>query len=560
MRSLSTTHHPLLLRELKLPKSQIEQTQTAHSVGSGINKADFAHLRTLNLWQMLEAQPQDNIALIYQEEQITYRSLIAKAAECAAGLAKIGIQKGDKVAVVLPNWIEYVVAYFACARLGAIFVPLNIRYRTGEMEFFLQNINPKALIACTEFSKYSYLSMWREIHAHMPQLKNIIVLGEVVDGEFTAWAKLIEEGATALSQLPELSIEPGKDPAVIIYTSGSTGTPKAVLQSHAALLYSATTVAELLQTTPNDRFLGAIPLFYCFGNETMLTALSSGASLVLLDIFSPENALEAIQKHHISVIKGVPTTFLLELHHPNLTNYDLSSIRAGCVSAAPTSFELIRRVRTQLNCNILSSYGMTETTAPLTSTNFNDDTIVRARTVGRALPGVELKIVDENHEPLAPNSIGELVCRSPGLMLGYYNNPAATALATDKDGWFYTGDLATIGEDGLVKIIGRKKDMINRGGFKIFPREVEELYHRHPKVREVSLIGVPDPELGEKSCLCVQLEPGQSATEQEMCDYLAAQVPDYKVPDLIYFVTRFPLTASGKIKRMQLKKELGIPS
>jgi fatty-acyl-CoA synthase len=519
---------------------------------------DFSYLRTLDFWSMLKAQNPDNVALIYKDQKLTYYKLIEQAEACAAGLHQKGISKGDKVALMLPNWLEYIVAYFACARLGAIIVPLNIRYRISEMEHFLRDINPKAIITCTNFSKYNYLSMWREIHQHLPSIKHIIVIGSAVEGEFTNWDKLLAEGTNTLSQLPQVSILPDKDPAAIIYTSGSTGTPKAVLHSHSSLLYTATAMAEVMQVTAKDRFLGAIPLFYCLGNETMLTALCTGATLVLLDVFSPAEALEAVQRERITIINGVPSTFLLELHYPQLADYDLSSLRTGCVSAAPTSFELIRRIRTQLNCNVLSGYGMTETAAPLTTTNFNDETIVRARTVGRALPGVELKVVDDNNEKLPPNKVGELVCRTPGMMLGYYNNPATTALAMDNDGWFYTGDLASIAEDGLVKIIGRKKDMINRGGFKIFPREIEELYYRHPIVQEVSLIGVPDAEYGEKSCLCVQLKPGKTATVEEMQVFVTDLVPDYKVPDFVYFVNKFPLTASGKIKRMQLKQELGV--
>lgn len=275
-----------------------------------------------------------------------------------------------------------------------------------------------------------------------------------------------------------------------------------------------------------------------------------------MDIYKPEEALLLVETEQITVKHGVPTMFILELNNPNFSRFNLSSLRTGIIAAAPAPAEIIRRIRTEMSCEILSAYGLTETSPCLTITRANDCNEVREETVGRTLPGMEIRILDDEENKVPIGAVGELVCRTPGLMKGYYNMPEATANAVDRDGWFYTGDLATLDEAGNVRIVGRKKEMINRGGLKIYPREVEELYYKNQKVQEIAIVGLPDPVLGEISCACIKLREGVQADVDEMRQYIKEKVADYKIPDRIRFVESFPMTSSGKICKVQLREEL----
>jgi fatty-acyl-CoA synthase len=298
------------------------------------------------------------------------------------------------------------------------------------------------------------------------------------------------------------------------------------------------------------------PIFHVMGLMFTLRVVSSKARMVLMEQFKPEMALQLIELEKVTVHPGVPTMFILELNHPNFHKYDLSSLRTGEMGGAPAPVEIIHRIREEMGCNILVGYGMTETSPTLTLTGFNDDNQLRSETVGRALPGVELKIVDDLQQDLGINTVGELACRSFGLMKGYYKDPEKTYQAIDKDGWYYTGDLATIDENGYVRIVGRKKDMVIRGGYNIYPREVEEHYYKHPSVVDVAIVGLPDSVLGEITCACILLKDNVTVSEEEMIEFVKGKVADYKVPDRVIFVNTFPMTPSGKIRKVELQQQI----
>jgi acyl-CoA synthetase (AMP-forming)/AMP-acid ligase II len=268
-----------------------------------------------------------------------------------------------------------------------------------------------------------------------------------------------------------------------------------------------------------------------------------------------------IEQERVTVKHGVPTMFILELNHPQFKRFTLSSLRTGIVAAAACPVEIVRRIRTEMGCDIVICYGLSETSATLTATDYSDDDLVRSETCGKALPGAEVKIVDANRQQLPPGEVGEVVCRGFGVMKGYYNLPEETRQALDEDGWFYTGDLGTLDDKGYLRIVGRKKEMIIRGGYNIYPREVEEVFYTHPGVMEIAIVGLPDTVLGEISCAAIKLKPGKTATEEEMKSFIKQRVANYKVPDKIVFVDEFPMTASGKIKKVemqvQLKERLG---
>jgi fatty-acyl-CoA synthase len=523
-------------------------------------KLDYSALKELSFWQvfaMRAAEQPEAEALVLNSIRLTYRQLAEKATHLAAGLYAHGLRKGDRLAMIMPNWVEYIIAYLASARLGTVLVPLNVRYRANEIEFMLRNSGAKLVVTCAEFGDFDFVALLKEIKPRLPELQEIVVVGQASGGQgVVSWESVLNADVKSGAVEPA-EINSREDLLAIMYTSGTTGVPKGVMLTHYNVVANALTVAELLEITEADRFLAAVPLFHIFGmSPTTVTALGTGASLILMDIYRPEEALALVEKERITIKHGVPTMFILELNNPNFNRYDLSSLRTGIIAAAPAPAEIIKRIRRDMGCDIASAYGLTETSPSLTITRFGDDDRVRAETVGSALPGVEIKILDDDEQEVAHGTVGELICRSPGLMKGYFNMPEATASAINPEGWFFTGDLATLDETGQVRIVGRKKEMINRGGFKIYPREIEELYYKHPKVQEIAIVGLPDPVLGEKSCACIKLKDGQSADAQEMRDYLRGKVADYKIPDFVRFVENFPMTSSGKIRKVQLREEL----
>ncbi len=531
----------------------------SQAAGNNNKKIDYSEVKALDLWQMLARTARNwprREALVSGPNRYNFEQVLDRAERCAAGLYFHGLRKGDRLALIMPNWAEFVIAYFAVARLGAVLVPLNVRYRANEIEYMVRNSEAKIVLTCAEFGGFNFVELLKELRPKLPDLQHIVVVGQPQGGPgLISWENLLHESSA--SQPPTVEISPKDDLFAILYTSGTTGVPKGAMLTHANLVNNGMMMAEVLEVTEQDRFLVAVPLFHIFGmSPCVISAYGAGAVLVLLDIFKPEEALRLVQTEQITVHHGVPTMFILELNYPNFSHFDLSSLRTGIIAAAPAPAEIIRRVRKEMGCEIASAYGLTETSPCLTMTHFEDDDRVRAETVGRALPGVEIKIVNDDGETVPTGEVGELICRSSGVMKGYYKLPEATASAIDRDGWFYTGDLATLDEIGNVRIVGRKKEMINRGGFKIYPREVEEFYYLHPKVQEVAVIGVPDPVLGERSVACIKLKEDQRADSQEMLDFLKDKLADFKRPDFVRFVEAFPMTSSGKIKKMQLKEEI----
>lgn len=522
-------------------------------------EVDYSDLKSLNIWQLFEhtaGKWPEREALVFEKRRYTFGEVFALAEKCAAGLAHHGLTKGDRLALVMPNWVEFVITYLAAARLGAILVPLNVRYRRHELEFMLRNSEAKIVVTCASFGGFDYIELLNEFRPNLPDLAHIVVVGQAAGGPgLISWESLLHEAPQ--NALPSVSLDPQQDLFIILYTSGTTGQPKGVMLTHHNLVTNGLMMAEGLRSTEQDRYLVTVPLFHIFGiTACVLAAYGSGACLVLLDIFSPGAALALVAHEHITVHHGVPTMFILELNYPNFGQFDLSSLRTGIIAAAPAPAEIIRRIRREMNCDVVSSYGLTETSPCLTMTRFGDDDQTRAETVGRVLPTVEIKIVDDDGREVPLGEPGELVCRSSGVMKGYYKQPDATAAVLDNEGWFATGDLATIDGDGNVRIVGRKKEMINRGGFKVYPRELEELYYKHPAVLEVAVVGVPDPVLGEKTLVCVKLKPGQEVEAGELREFLRGKLADFKMPDYVRFVDEFPMTGSGKIKKVQLKEEM----
>ena len=486
--------------------------------------------------------------------RMTYKELQKEAANLASSLSGQGIQKGDRVAVCLPNWHEFVVIQLAVASLGAIFLPFNTRYRTDEIEYILNNSGAKVAFFTREFSKIDHFEQFTLAKQRVTSLELMVTVRFDEDG-MLSYEQLVKEeyGASKV----HATIHPTEDVFTILYTSGTTGEPKGVMLTHHNAVHTAVIAGEGLNLASEDVLLIKVPVFHVFGLiPSILTTFSKGARMVLMDHFKAEKSLSLIQQEKVTIHSGVPTMFILELNHPNFSSYDLTSLRTGLIAGAHCPVEVIRRIRSEMGCNINIAYGLTETSPNLTITHWDDDDVARSETVGKALPGAEVKIVDHNRCEVPTGEVGELACRSFGVMKGYYNMPEKTLEVLDENGWFYTGDLATIDEKGYIRIVGRKKEMIIRGGYNIYPREIEEVLYAHPAVMDVAIIGLPDSVLGEISCATVSLKPRASVEKEELWDYLKEKIADYKVPDKIVILDQFPMTASGKIRKLDLQKKI----
>ncbi|UOE92689.1 long-chain-fatty-acid--CoA ligase [Alkalihalobacillus sp. LMS39] len=483
--------------------------------------------------------------------RLTYRELFEDVQQLASGLAQLGIKKGDRVVASLPNWNEFVTIYFGLARLGAILVPCNTRYRKEELDYILEDCRAKVAFIAEETGHLDTLLQYLKASGNGGALEHIVTVRFQKEGH-TSYAELLDLGDKRPA--PAIAIDPVEDVFSILYTSGTTGRPKGAMLTHKNVVHTSKVSAEFMNCTSDDVFLVAVPAFHVFGMVPgILSAISTAGKIVFMEQFKADKALKLIEQEKISVHHGVPTMFILELNHSEFKYTDLSSLRTGIIAAAPCPVEIVKKIRTEMGCDVVVSYGLTESSAGVTFTSFEDDDLLRSETVGKVMPGAMAKIVDSNRNELAVNEVGELAIKSFGVMKGYFQLQEKTNEVMDHEGWFYTGDLATIDESGYIRIVGRKKEMIIRGGYNIYPREIEEIFYKHPSVLEVAVIGLPDTVLGEVTCAAVKLKPNQQEDEQSMRDYVKGKIANYKIPDHFIFLEDLPMTASGKIKKMALE-------
>ncbi|MDG5788847.1 long-chain-fatty-acid--CoA ligase [Evansella sp. AB-P1] len=484
----------------------------------------------------------------------TYRELYEEVQQLASALTQKGIQKGDRVMVCIPNWNEFVTIYFSLATIGAILVPCNTRYRAEELRHIVENSQAKAAFLTGDFGHIELLEPYVNGERNQHTLSHLFTVRCERDPH-DSYEKLLKLGTN--KQVPKMKLDPKVDVFTILYTSGTTGQPKGAMLTHKNVVHTAKLSAEWMKCTTDDVFLVPVPVFHVFGMiPGILSVISVGAKIVFMEKYNAKEALTLMEKEGVTVHHGVPTMFILELNHPEFKNYDLSTLRTGIVAAAPCPVEIVKKIRSSMGCNILVSYGLTETSAGVTFTSFEDDDKHRSETVGKALPGAEVKVVDLNRKEVQRGEVGELAVRGFGVMKGYFRMPEKTSEAIDKEGWFYTGDLATIDERAYIRIVGRKKEMIIRGGYNIYPREIEEVFYKHPSVLEVAIVGLPDTVLGEVTCAAIKLKPNEVEDEDTLRDFIKNKVADYKVPDRFVFLEELPMTASGKIKKVALEEEL----
>lgn len=501
----------------------------------------------------LEANPERQ-ALVFGNRHYTYRQLGDRVDRLAEALVRLGIRKGDRVAIDLPNWPEFVFSYFAILRIGAVVVLVNPRYRETEVRHILHDSESVALILPVEFDGFRYLPTIQNVRSELPALRHVIAVGETKG----SGADVINFDALINSSegnpVPEADTNPTEDIAFLMYTSGTTGAPKGAMITHSNFVSTTLVASAPFQFTPADIFLVLVPASHIIGLFCLNSALFNHAKVILADVFKAEPILQTIEREKVTVQYAVPTIYTLEL--ASADKYDLSSLRTGMVAGAWVPAELVRRL-IALGIQVLIGYGMTETGGGITNTRFDDDIVARTETVGRALPGIQVKFVDDNRCPVPEGRVGEIAVQSAGVMKGYYKQAQATAAAFDAEGWLYTGDLGCRDERGYIRIVGRKKDLIIRGGYNIYPREVEDLLRTCPGILDAVVVGIPDPVLGEKTCACIRARPNPHPTQAEIKEFCQGKLADYKVPDYVWFVDQFPETATGKIVKSRLKEQAG---
>lgn len=501
----------------------------------------------------------DRPAVVYEGKTITYRQFAADVDRLAAGLVKLGIEPGDKVGIWMSNIPEWIVAYFAIARAGGVVVPMNTRYKTHEVGYILGNAEAKAVFLSQGFLGIDYAAMLAEVRGKLPLLREAITVGEAAPGmrPYADVLALGEREARAEVARRQKEMDP-RDCVFILYTSGTTGNPKGAMLSHHNMAENARQITEIMRVSQEDVLLLAVPFFHCFGCVMgILGAVTWGAGIVPMPVFKPGQALDLIQEHRVSVVYGVPTMFVLELEEQRKAAkagepYDLSSLRTGIMAGAPCPVEVMRGTMEELGCNVCIAYGLTEASPVITMTRFDDALDKRVETVGKVLPGVEVRIVDDAWQAVLLGETGELACRGYNVMLGYWKDPEATRQVIDEEGWLYSGDLATLDGDGYVRIVGRKKDMYIVGGFNVYPAEVEEVLFTHPGVQNVAVVGVPDRVMGEAGMAFVIPRAGHNPDPQEIVDFCAQRIAAFKVPRYVLVGAEFPMTPSGKVQKYKL--------
>jgi fatty-acyl-CoA synthase len=502
------------------------------------------------------AETPDRTFLLYGDRRLTYAQVEARATALAAGLHELGVEKGDRVVLDLPNWPEFVISLFAAAKLGAIIVPLNPRYTMPELQYMLRHSEAAVVISAETYNGTDYLQLFEGFLTSLPDMQYLVTVGEAdlwYDDRIYQFEDLVSSGEKR--SFPEPEIDPVQDTFAILYTSGTMGKPKGVSLSHANLLSTAAHTVDAVALTPDDVVFGVTTVFHVFGlGPGILGTMLAGASLVLQEHYQPAEALRLIEKHRATVHYGVPTVFITEMREPERARRDLSSLRIGVVAGAPVGDELVRRIRADLCPNLQVAYSLTETASSVAITSPADPVEKQVFTVGRPVPGTEIRVLDLDGTVLPVESLGEVAVKGPGVMKGYYRQPGETAQAFDQDGFFLTGDLGMLDEEGFVHVVGRRKDLIIRGGFNVYPREVEDRLHAHPAILDVAVVGLPHDVLGEMVCACIVPVEGAIVTGEEIKEWCRDALADYKGPDLVRFFDAFPLTGSGKVRRVELAR------
>ena len=478
----------------------------------------------------------EQVAVKLDDVELSYAQLDGASAHVAGLLAEHGVSDGDRVGIMLPNVPHFPVCYYGVLRAGGVVVPMNVLLKRREVAFYLSDSGAKLVFAWEGFAEDARAG------AEEAGAECVIVSAE----EF-------EQLVGRASPRPEVADLDEDRTAVILYTSGTTGTPKGAELTHANLLRNAQIARTLFEVEERVITLGALPLFHSFGQTCSMNATVAGAgTLTLIPRFEPDKALEIIQRDRVNVFQGVPTMYGAMLHLPEREKYDTSTLKLCASGGSAMPVELMRDFEEAFGCKILEGYGLSET-SPVASFN-HPDRERKPGSIGTTVEGVEMRVVDDEDNELPQGEVGEIVIRGHNVMKGYWNHDEATA-ETIRDGWLHTGDMAKVDEDGYFFIVDRKKDLIIRGGYNVYPREIEEVLYEHPDVREAAVVGVPHDEYGEEVAAAVALKDGADASAEQLRDYVKERVAAYKYPRKVWFVEDLPKGPTGKI----LKREIEAP-
>ena len=523
-----------------------------------------------------ERRPEDD-ALVYVDRGLryTYRQFTEAVEECARALMALGLEKGDHVAVWGQNVPEWVTLQFATGKTGTVLVTINPAYRSNELQYVLEQSDAAALFLTEGVNDADFVEILegavpdladadpgKELEMDgLPYLKHVVLIGDEASSEDSPGVTSYEaflEGAEEVSvddlEGRQATLDPD-EPINMQYTSGTTGFPKGVQLTHANIVKNAFYIGECMELGPEDRVCIPVPFFHCFGCVLgTLNTVTHEGTMVPVEQFDPEEVLKAVHEEQCTALLGVPTMFIAELGHENYEEYDTSGLRTGIMAGSPCPEEVMKQVVNDMGAEeITIAYGQTESSPVITQTRTDDPINLRVSTVGRKLPDVEVKIVDlETGEEVEPGEQGDLCTRGYHVMKGYYKMPERTEEVIDEDGWLHTGDLAVMDENGYVKITGRAKDMIVRGGENIYPREIEEFLYTHPEISDVQVYGVPDERYGEQVAAAVIKKEGSTLTEDDVEEFCRENIARYKVPKYVDFVDEYPMTASGKIQKYKL--------
>jgi fatty-acyl-CoA synthase len=524
---------------------------------------------TAERWPEREA-----LIVAHQDVRWTYAELRRRVDAFALGLLSLGLPPGARVGIWAPNCAEWVITQFATAKIGLVLVNINPAYRLAELEFAVNQVGCEALIIAPRLKSSDYVAMIHDLcpgisnaepgclHSErVPSLRWVIRLGSDSSPgllNFDAIADRASEQHRATLETVSAALQ-FDDAVNIQFTSGTTGQPKAATLTHHNIVNNAYFVGLQMALTENDRVCIPVPMYHCFGMVLgTLCCVAHGASMVFAsESFEPRSVLEAVATERCTALHGVPTMFIAELDQPDFERFDLTSLRTGIMAGAPCPVELMKRVMGDMHLDqITIAYGMTETGPVSFQTHVNDELERRVHTVGRVLPHIEIKVVDDKGHVVPRGTAGELKTRGYCVMPGYWNDPDRTAQAIDSARWIASGDIASIDDAGYCQIVGRVKDMLIRGGENIYPREIEEFLYTHPKVEEAEVIGVPDPKYGEEVCAWIKLHDGEQATSEEIREFCQGHIAHFKIPKYIKFVDEFPMTVTGKVQKFVMRERM----
>jgi len=513
------------------------------------------------------------VVSVHQGIRWTYKELLSQVNSLAKGLMALGVEKGDRVGIWAMNYAEWIVVQFATATIGAIMVNINPAYRTYELEYVLKQAEIQTLILQGRFKTSDYVGMFykacpeaNESHPgklnseKFPFLKNVVFIGDMAYPGMYSWPDLMKRGEEISSDelIARAEMLDFDDAINIQYTSGTTGFPKGVVLTHHSVLNNGYIIGEGMGFSEKDRLCIPVPFYHCFGMVlSNLACVTHGTTMVLPSpTFNVEDVLKTIEQEQCTAVHGVPTMFIAELAHPDFSQYSMASLRTGIMAGSPCPIEVMKEVNRKMNMSeIVIVYGQTETSPGITMTTTKDPVERRVSTVGRVFPHTEVKIIDPKSGKILPRGeIGEICARGYCVMKCYYNNPSATHATLDSNGWNHTGDLGTLDDEGYVRIVGRLKDMVIRGGENIYPREIEEFLHHHPKVADVYVIGVPDSKYGEELMAWIMPKEGVCVNDEEILEFCRGKIAHYKIPRYVKFVTEFPMSVTGKIQKYRMRE------